>query len=142
MKHILVVFFIVHSKPVFAQFSKGDKAVSGELSIMIKRTPVSSRGDSIKHNTDVGFYPKLGIFVNKNLEIGGMLGYSYGRETISHAAGYKFSSHGFSVGLYENKYFQITEKFFFSLLGKAEYHHIKYFWKASNYQGSQLSNRD
>ncbi|PGH40248.1 MAG: hypothetical protein CRN43_04155, partial [Candidatus Nephrothrix sp. EaCA] len=85
-----------------------------------------------------GFHPEFGIFVNKNLAVGGALGYSYGRETISDIVGYKHSFHRLSMGLYGNRYFQIAEKFFFSLLGKAEYHYTKRFWKSANHdtQGS------
>jgi len=141
MKHISVVFFIVCGTSAFAQFSKGDKAVGGELSLSARYAPKNSQGHSWRY-TNVEFDPKFGIFVDENLAIGGLLGYSYGIETTSTSDSvpdYKSGYQGFSIGLYENKYFQIAENFFFSLLGKAEYRYTKRFSKAAGLDSQAFS---
>src|SRR6218665_270291 len=139
MKHIIsVVFFIAYDTPSFAQFSKGDKALSGSLSLKIEQDPVSSNVSSTRETT-VGFYPSFGVFVNKNLEIGALFGYSSSSAESEYSRSAQSSSHGFVAGLYGSKYFQITEKFFFSFLGKAEHHSTKRFSKDPDQDGQTFS---
>ena len=69
-----------------------------------------------------GIYPNFGVLINSNLEIGGQLGYSSNNDEWSTTdISRDRKSNNLTAGLYMQRYFVISDKFLFSLIGNISY---------------------
>lgn len=117
MKKIILSIVVLLPMLAHAQFTKGDKVLGGylELNTSNQKTP---DGPAYQYR-NFSILPNLGIFINKKLELGGLLGYRYYHQHIeasTTSSGYTSKSKSLTTGLYAQQYFSISEKFLFTLL--------------------------
>jgi hypothetical protein len=123
MKHILFTLLLFSSFTSFSQFVKGDKYLGGTIYLNAQNAPDSPDDGRVNKSTSVGLYPSVGFLLNENFAIGGQLGYSssYSKSTYNGSYTYEYESTGFSGGIFARKYFMLSDKFFFSLIGLMNY---------------------
>ena len=134
MKYIAKTLFIIISVQSFGQFTKCDKVLGGTFSLSTQRAPESPNGGPINKVTSFSIAPNLGFLLNKSWELGLQVGYSsteYERNTTTPTIS-NWGSRGMTAGLYTQKYFVITDKFFFSVIGNIRYDFGKTFDKTTN----------
>lgn len=120
MKNILTTMFVALALQASAQFTKGDKVLGGTISFNTQQTPDNDQG-SKKTNT-LSFSPTFGVLLNQNLEAGIQVGYSsYHYEQSTESYSYENDSDSWSTGVYIQRYFPLSEKFIFSLIGDVNY---------------------
>jgi hypothetical protein len=121
MKYLTAVILLTVSIPSFSQFNKGDKVLSGSLSLNTGKNANSQFGTDTR-NTSFGIYPSMGVLINSNVEIGGQLGYSWSHEEWNATnASTERKSNSLNAGVYMQRYFVISDKFLFSLIANISY---------------------
>jgi len=122
MKYLIPAIFVAVSIQCLGQFNKGDKVLGGTLSFSTAKNVNSQLANFTSNNTSFGIYPNFGVFINSNLEIGGQLGYSLNHNEWSGTdASSDRKSNYLMAGFYVRRYFMISDKFFFSLIGNITY---------------------
>ena len=122
MKYIIAAIFLAVSIQSFGQFNKGDKVLGGTLSFNTAKNENSQYGNLTSNSTSFGIYPNFGVLINSNLEIGGQLGYSSNHNEWSATdASSDRKSNYLTAGFYMRRYFVISDKFLFSLMGNISY---------------------
>jgi hypothetical protein len=122
MKYLIAAIFLTVSIQSFGQFNKGDKVLGGTLSLNLAKNENSQFGTVNTNNNSFDIYPNFGVLINSNLEIGGYLGYSSSHEewSVTNTSSDR-KSHSLSTGVYVQRYFVISDKFLFSLIGNISY---------------------
>ena len=134
MKHIVTIIFIIISSHSFGQFTKGDKVLGGTFSFSGQRAPESLNGGLANKATSFSIVPNFGILLNERWGLGLQVGYSsteYERNTTTPTLS-NWGFRGITVGLYTQRYFVITDKFLFSVIGNVRYDFGKTFDKTTN----------
>jgi hypothetical protein len=122
MKYLIPAIFLAISIQSFGQFNKGDKVLGGTLSFNMAKNENSQFGTVTVNNTFFGIYPNFGVLINSNLEIGGQLGYTSNNDEWSNTdMSTDRKLNDLTVGLYTQRYFVISDKFLFSLIGNISY---------------------
>jgi hypothetical protein len=144
MKYIVATILAMISIQCFGQFSKRDKVLGGTFSLTRQRAPASTNGGLINKATSFEIVPSFGMFVNESIEIGLQAGYSsseYERNTIYPTIS-NWGSRGATVGLYAQKYFHLTDKFLFSLIGTTHYDFGTSYFKTTNTITNEVTKTD
>ena len=122
MKYFIAAISLAVSIPSFGQFNKGDKVLGGTLSLSTAKNENSQYAYLNSNSTSFGIYPNFGVLINSNLEIGGQLGYSSNRnESSAINASSDRKSNYLTAGFHIRRYFVISDKFLFSLIGNISY---------------------
>ncbi|QOI97932.1 MAG: outer membrane beta-barrel protein [Flammeovirgaceae bacterium] len=109
----ILTFICIQS---FGQFNKGDKALGGTLTSYFQSSPEDQGG--IVADNSFGLTPSFGVLVSENLEVGGQIGWSSNYlKSISGSIVNESRSNYFSIGIYTQKYFKLSERFLFSVGG-------------------------
>lgn len=118
MTKLLLAGFLFISFYSNAQFAKGDKVLGGSFSFNVQNRNDSPDGGLMKSNS-FSLNPSMGFLINENFAIGGELGYaSTFRETNYSSTVLETKSKSFSAGVFGQRYFNISDKFLFSLVGR------------------------
>jgi hypothetical protein len=118
MKYSITIIILFTAIQSFGQFSKGDKALGGTLSFNTGNAESNTYGYK---SSSFSLSPYFGVLVTKNLEIGGSIGYEYSHSEREFTSIYDNKSQGLSLGLYSQRYMQITDNFLFSITGYFNY---------------------
>jgi len=122
MKYLIPAIFLAVSIQSFGQFNKGDKVLGGTLSFSTSNNENSQFAAVTSNSNSFAIYPIFGVLINSNLEIGGLLGYSSSRfEWSATNASSDQKSNYLTAGIYMQRYFVISDKFLFSLIGNISY---------------------
>ena len=123
MKYLITVIILFATLQSFGQFSKGDIALGGTLSLNTRSSKYNSSGFNLQKASSFSLSPYFGVLVSKNLEIGGSIGYAYSYSEYEDysASIYDSKSQDLSFGLYSQRYMQITDNFLFSITGYFNY---------------------
>lgn len=114
MKQILLTAFLLTSVFANAQLIRGDKVLGGTLSFFLQDAD-SQNGGLTNNVNSISITPRMGFLLKDNFAIGGQLGLGYAKQETT-AAEYKSKS--ISLGIFSQKYFNITDKFLFSVIGQ------------------------
>lgn len=119
MSKIVLFGFLLISIVANGQFSKGDKVLGGTFSFYSQNAPSSQNGGLTNNVRTLSITPTIGFLVNENSAFGGKLGYASSYQEISNysPAVLEFDSKSFSAGVFGIRYFKISDKFLFSLIG-------------------------
>ncbi len=118
MNKYLFVLFLVSPLLSTGQFIKGDKFIGGTFRLSFENLTNSSQGStSVVKGFSIN--PLMGFLVNEKVSIGGQIGYSYFNSVANanQPAGTNYNSSSFSIGLISRRYFNISDKFIFSING-------------------------
>ncbi|HSF55070.1 MAG TPA: hypothetical protein VLA71_15050 [Algoriphagus sp.] len=118
MKKLLVLLFFV---PIisFAQFTKGNKFIGGNVSY--SRYSYEGGTDSKPFNSIFDLEGQLGFFSSESFAVGPVLNiFSQSRPSINPVTNLfeQTNSSGVMAGVFARKYFPISEMFLFSMEGK------------------------
>jgi len=133
MKHLITAILLFVSFQSFGQFSKGDKVLSGTFSVFTQRAPESPNGGLInKHNT-FNIDPRFGFLLTENLEVGARVGYSRqaSEHTTSYPSTFTWGAREITTGIYARRFFTLSDKFLFTIVGDMNYHFGKN-WDENN----------
>lgn len=114
MKQYFLATFLLTSILTKGQFIKGNKVLGGTISFFNQ----DSNNQNVGVNSDfksISLSPRLGFFASETLAIGGQFGAGYSNRNFGSSV---YSSKLISAGIYGQRYFNISEKFLFSLLGQ------------------------
>jgi hypothetical protein len=114
MRQILLTAFLLTSILTKAQFIKGDKVLGGTFSLYSQDAD-SQNGGLTSNVKSISITPRLGFLLNENFSIGGQLGLGY---TKQETTSFEYKSKSISLGLFGQRYFNITDKFLFSVIGQ------------------------
>jgi len=122
MKYIIAAIILAVSIQSFGQFNKGDKVLGGTLSFNTGKNENTQYGTLTSNSALLAIYPNFGVLVNNNLEIGGQLGYSsiHDEWSATNASSDRRSNY-WTAGFFMRRYFVISDKFLFSLIGTITY---------------------
>jgi hypothetical protein len=114
-----IVFVFCSALQVNGQFAKGQKFITGNLSFEVHDwSSEFSVGNNVT-SSNINFQPALGFFLNDKIAVGGRVGYTFYRQkNVSNAnPGFETisKSRSYSVGGFVNRYFTISEKFYFRM---------------------------
>lgn len=116
---VFVVFVLCSALQVKAQFAKGQKFITGNLSFEVHDWSDEFNGGNDITSTNISFQPSLGFFLNDKIAVGGRVGYIFSRrKNVSNGnPGFETidKSRSYSVGGFVNRYFTISEKFYFRM---------------------------
>ncbi|HEX6225545.1 MAG TPA: outer membrane beta-barrel protein [Chryseolinea sp.] len=122
MKYFIAAILLLGSIQCSAQFNKGDKVLGGTFGFNTAKSENNQYTPMTSGNSSFGIYPNFGILVNSNLEIGGQLGYTWSRDEWDAVGGSNDrKSNSWTARLYTQRYFMISDKFLFSLVGSISY---------------------
>jgi hypothetical protein len=111
MNKILVVSILTLSSPTFGQFSINDFIFNGTFLLNSELNPHSTTGYSTESTNSISIRSSVGIFINKNFELGGLLGYSIAnREEDVRSMHLDFKTTLLSAGIYGQRYFTLSKK--------------------------------
>ena len=125
------------------QFMKGDKFIGGTFRLS-SQTPANSSQASTYEVKEFSIFPFMGFLVSEKLAIGGQIGYSYFNtvSNLNQSSQSKYNSKGVSIGLISRRYFNISDKFVFSINGHLDFNRgsatIKYSTSESKTQNYQI----
>jgi hypothetical protein len=123
MRKLVLLGFL--SIPFFtqAQFVKGDKVLGGTLSFYSQNAPDQQGGGLSYKARRFSLTPSMSFLLNKNFAIGGLLGYNSSLQEIpsSSPSGLELISKSFSAGIFGQQYFNISDKFLFTLIGQFKF---------------------
>lgn len=119
MRKIVLAGFLFISLYANGQFVKGDKFLGGSFSFYAQNPDNPNGGPTNKLRT-FSLTPDMGFLISKNFAIGGQLGYTSIYQEISYFTSSKveLKSKSFSAGIFGQQYFNISDKFLFSLVGE------------------------
>lgn len=123
MKLTLLAFFVLTCQLANAQFNKGDKVLSGTISFNTQRAPNSENGGLTNKVNSFSADPYFGFFTSTNFLMGVGLGYdAYFQEYYNYEPyTNEVKSRSISPGIFAERYFNITDKFLFSIVGTAKF---------------------
>ncbi len=125
MKYSVVFnLLLFYSFTTHAQFTEGDKFIGGTFTLNnYKYTEELNLGGSAVKSTMFEVRPAVGFFFNEKVAIGGLISYnsSYQKNVANSINEYKNTTQGYSLGFFVNRYFMISEKFYFMLGGNVSY---------------------
>jgi hypothetical protein len=126
MKKLLALLFVIMSIVSHAQFNKGDKFVGGYSGFDSHRATYVTNNGAVTKSTSVSVIPTIGFFINKNIAIGGSVGYnsSYSKYTDGiNSTPYtnKQTGQSLSSGVFIKRFLTISDKFLFALKGSVYY---------------------
>ncbi len=119
MKLILSFILLALAVRSQAQFNKGQKVLGGSLSFYSRNTKAAYNSSSPNTGTSFGISPSLGIFVKPNLAVGALVTYSSLHIKDGTSSGSDQTTMG--GGMFLQRYFTISDKFFFTIMGSADY---------------------
>jgi hypothetical protein len=138
MKYLVVVMLSVSFFKAYGQFTKGDKALGGTFSLNMRSYP-ENQGGIIKDNL-FDITPSFGVLLSENLEVGGEIGWSSAYIKLESGSNFLESrSNSFLASLYVQKYFEISEKFLFSVNSGIGFQPVKLKNKVVDTNGNTLS---
>jgi hypothetical protein len=114
MRQILLAGFLLTSIVTKGQFIKGDKVLGGNFSFF-NQDANNQDGSYTNDIKSISLSPRLGFLLSENLAIGGQLGAGFTKQEFATS---EYKSKSISAGIYGQRYFNISEKFVFSLLGQ------------------------
>jgi hypothetical protein len=120
----LFSLLLLFSLKTRAQFTEGDKFIGGTFFFNNhKYSNDPGAGESGIKSAMLEVRPAVGFFLNDKVAIGGMVSYasSYQENITNSNMDYKNSARNYSLGLFVNRYFAISEKFYFMLGGNVSY---------------------
>ena len=119
MRWILITLFLLTSLLSFGQFIKGDKFIRGTFNLNSQNTPDSNTGGFTNSGTSFSIYPSIGFLLNEKFAIGGQIGFSSSYSKSTNGSSYIVESNSLSISsaIFANRYFKISDKFLFSLVG-------------------------
>jgi hypothetical protein len=122
MRIILLTTFLLIPLLTNAQFIKGDKFVGGTFRLS-SQTPINSNGGTTYEVNTFYINPLIGFLVSEKFAIGGQIGYSYynTKYNKNQPSSSEYNSSGFSLGLIAKRYFDISDKFLFSINGVLDF---------------------
>lgn len=123
MRQILVMLFLLTSIMSFGQFAKGDKFFGGTFSLHMQRAPDSKNGGLTNLVNSFSVNPFLGFLINENFAVGGQIGFSSDYSKSTNFGSYISEYKGLSISssVFVKKYFKISDKFLFSIVGGFEF---------------------
>ncbi|WP_276372360.1 autotransporter domain-containing protein [Chryseolinea sp. H1M3-3] len=104
-----------------AQFTEGDKFIRGNFSFNNQKNSEDSNiAGSNYRSSSFEVMPAVGFFLNNKVAIGGAISYtSYYQKNADNS--FKNTTQNYSLGFFVNRYFVISERFYFMLGGNVSY---------------------
>lgn len=123
MRTLLLTGFLFISFLTKAQFITGDKVLGGTVSFFSQSAADSPNGGLTSELKNFSIAPTLSFLLNERWGIGGQIGYASGKQIIptSQSSSLDFKSRSFSVGVFGQRYFKISDTFLFSLVGQLSF---------------------
>jgi hypothetical protein len=104
-----------------AQFTQGDKFLGGSFYFGTQRSNYDMEGYS-NRSTGISLMPRIGFLLSENLAIGGQLSASDSKITaLSNYTRTESRSSGLGAGFFAERYFVISDKFLFSIVGSVDF---------------------
>jgi len=118
MKPILITLILLTSLQSFGQFARGNKFIGGTVDFDNRSYPdISNSGNS--SGTSISVYPSVGFLLNEKFAVGGQIGFSSYYSKFTNGSTYMAESKSLyiSTAIFAKRYFKISDKFLFSLVG-------------------------
>lgn len=117
MNRILVILILAYSSTAFGQFSRKDLMLNGTFLLNSELNPHSTTGYPANTVNSYTVNSSVGLFINKNFEIGGQAGYAIGnREENVRSMYLDFKTTLFAAGIYGQRYFTLSGKLYCTIL--------------------------
>lgn len=125
-KIIAIIFILISFIETNAQFSSGNAFVGGGISYRVDDREISPTYGYRDRVLSVS--PSIGFFVTKNLAIGPQVGVELGRQNFtSPFFSYQVDTENYSIGGMAQRFFAVSDKFMFSLVGTISYVKVETF---------------
>ncbi len=114
MKKYLFTLLMITPLLSNGQIKKGDKFIGGTFRVS-SLTPTKSSQSSSNGSKGFSIYPTMGFLLSDKFAIGGQIGYSYFKTVFNNNPSSYSKSNSISLGLITRNYFNISDKFIFSI---------------------------